>query len=145
MLIHTGTKPITAKEMLAAYKGQSVVEKRFPFLKDPAWADVFFAKFPRRVEALGYVLLLALLLWSVWERRVRANLAASGEPAVVDTTGMPKKNPTATVCRHIMASLKLSRRDEKSPWELLAPLTTEQRRVARFSTALAESTGKKPP
>ena len=32
VLVHTGTTPMTAREMLAAYKEQSVVEKRFPFL-----------------------------------------------------------------------------------------------------------------
>ena len=140
VLVHTGATPLTAREMLAAYKGQSVVEKRFPFLKDPAWADVFFAKHPRRVETIGYVLLFALLLWSVWERRVRANLAASGEPPLVDTTGMAKKHPTAKVCRHILADLKLSRRrtgDGFGDWELTAPLAPEQRRVARFSVAIS--------
>lgn len=139
VLVHTGDAPLNAREMLAAYKGQNVVEKRFPFLKDPAWADVFFAKHPRRVETIGYVLLFALLLWSVWERRVRANLVASGEGPLVDTTGMAKKSPTAKVCRHILAGLKLSRRrvgEGFGEWELSAPLALEQRRVARFSVAI---------
>lgn len=139
VLVHTGEAPLTAREMLAAYKGQSVVEKRFPFLKDPAWADVFFAKHPRRVETIGYVLLFALLLWSVWERRIRANVTASGEVPLVDTTGMPKKNPTAKVCRHILADIKLSRRrigESFGDWELTAPLAAEQRRVVRFSVAI---------
>jgi hypothetical protein len=108
-------------------------------LKDPAWADVFFAKHPRRVETIGYVLLFALLLWSVWERRVRANLVASGETALVDTTGMAKKHPTAKVCRHILHDLKLARRrigEGYGEWELTAPLAPEQRRVARFSVAI---------
>jgi transposase len=146
VLVHTGTAPITAREMLAAYKGQSVVEKRFPFLKDPAWADVFFAKYPRRVETLGYVLLLALLVWSVWERRVRSNLTASGEPPLVDTTGMKKKNPTATVCRHILAGIKLVRLSAEgafTPWKLAAQLTPEQRRVVRFSAAVGHATRQK--
>jgi transposase len=136
VLVHTGTTSLQPKEMLAAYKGQIVVEKRFPFLKDPAWAEVFFIKTPHRLEALGYVLLLALLVWCVWERRVRANLKASGEPPLIDTTKMPKKNPTAMVCRHIMASVKLMRRltdDGSAPWKLVRALTAEQRRVVRFS------------
>ena len=140
VLVHTGEKPLTAREMMAAYKGQIVVEKRFPFLKDPAWADVFFAKHPRRVETTGYVLLFALLIWSVWERRVRANHAASGESPIVDTTGMAKKHPTAKVCRHILAGLKLARRrvgEGFGDWELASPLMPEQRRVARFSAAIS--------
>jgi len=133
VLVDTGTEPLGPKEMLASYKGQIVVETRFPFLKDPAWAEVFFIKTPHRLEALGYVLLLALLVWSVWERRVRRNLEASKEPALKDTTGIPKKRPTAKVCRHIMASLKLVRRRPEGPWGLGSPLTAEQRRVVRFS------------
>lgn len=136
VLVHTGTTSLGPKEMLAAYKGQIVVETRFPFLKDPAWAEVFFIKAPHRLEALGYVLLLALLVWCVWERRVRANLKASGEPPLIDTTKMSKKNPTAKVCRHIMASVKLMRRvtdDGSGQWRLARALTAEQKRVVRFS------------
>ena len=138
VLVHTGTEPITPRDLMAAYKGQVVVEKRFPFLKDPAWAEVFFLKTPHRVEALGYVLLLALLLWSVWERRIRANLKHSGEKPLVDTTGMKKSNPTAAVCRHILDGIRVMRLrdgDTYTPWQLAAPLTAEQQRVARFSRA----------
>jgi hypothetical protein len=113
-----------------------VVEKRFPFLKDTAWADVFFIKTPSRLEALGYVILIALLLWSIWERRVRQNLEASREPPVRDTTGMPKKRPTAMVCRHILEGIKilrLRRGRDVSPWQLASPLNPEQQRVLRFS------------
>lgn len=140
VLVHTGTEPISARDMMSAYKGQVVVEKRFPFLKDPAWAEVFFLKTPHRVEALGHVLLLALLLWSVWERRVRANLKHSGEKPLVDTTGMKKANPTAAVCRHILGGIKVMRLrdgDTYTPWQLASPLNAEQQRVVRFSRAPA--------
>jgi transposase len=139
VLVHTGEVPITAKEMMAAYKGQSVVETRFPFLKDPAWADVFFIKTPHRLEALGYVLMLALLLWCVWERRVRKNLHASDVNHIKDTTGMTKVNPTAKVCRHVLANLKLMRLKQNgtyTAWQLTAPASDEQRQVMRFSQSL---------
>jgi transposase len=136
VLVHTGTAPLTARAMLEAYKGQSVVETRFPFLKDPSWAEVFFAKSAARVETIGYVLLFALLLWSVWERRVRANLAASGEGPLIDTTGMKKERPTAMVCWHVMSAMRLVRRwvnGEPQEWRLLGPPTLQQERVMRFS------------
>lgn len=138
VLVHTGSEPITAKELLGIYKGQSVVEARFPFLKDPSWADVFFVKTPHRVEALGYVLLLSLLLWSVWERRVRLNLAASGERPIVDVTGVKKPRPTAMVCVHVLRGIKVMRAwqgDDWSPWQLVSALKPEQQRVMRFSQA----------
>ena len=148
VLAHTGTNSLGPKEMLAAYKEQIVVETRFPFLKDPAWAEVFFIKTPHRLEALGYVLLLALLVWCVWERRVRANLKASGESPLIDTTKMPKKNPTAMVCRHIMARVKLTRQrteDDSAPWQLAGALTAEQLRVVRFSATPPGSRPEKKP
>lgn len=136
VILHTGKEPITAHELLRTYKDQSVVETRFPFLKDPAWADVFFIKTPHRLEALGYVILIALLLWSVWQRRVRDNLTASKEAPLRDTTGMKKKRPTATVCRHILRGIKIVRArcgERVSPWRLARLLNAEQLRVLRFT------------
>ena len=56
---------------MAAYNGQVHVERRFPFLKDPLFVDALFVKKPERLEALGYVLLGACLLYSLAERRLR--------------------------------------------------------------------------
>jgi transposase len=136
VLLHTGTAKLGLKELLQKYKGQAVVETRFPFLKDPLLADMFFVKKPGRVEALGYVMMMALLLWSVWQRRVRTELKASGEKPLVDVTKMKKPNPTAMVCVYIMAGIKVVRfwnGGQASAWRLAAPLEPEQERVVRFS------------
>jgi len=141
VLLHSGDDVISAHDLLRVYKDQSVVETRFPFLKDAAWADVFFIKTPHRLEALGYVILIALLLWSLWERRVRKNLEASKEPPLRDTTGMKKKRPTATVCRHVLQNIKIIRirkGDRISPWRLVAPPNDEQMRVLRFSAPASD-------
>ena len=42
--------------------GQTSVEQRFHCLKDPAFVDVVFVNKPVRIEALGYVMLLALFV-----------------------------------------------------------------------------------
>ena len=136
VLVHSGSKPKTAKEILGIYKGQMVAEKRFPFLKDDAMCDVFFVKNTKRLEALGYVMMLALLLWCVWEARVRRNLAASGEGPLVDVTRMKKGNPTAAVCSSIMGKVRVARVrtvEGVGPWQLVGRLTYEQTRVIRFS------------
>lgn len=62
---------LSAAELLAEYKGQVHVERHFHFLKDPLFVDALFVKKPERVEALGYVLLGACLLYSLAERRLR--------------------------------------------------------------------------
>jgi transposase len=67
-----------AGDVLQAYKEQHGMEQNFGFLKDPLIVNSLFLKKPERIEALGLVLLLALLLWRVLERSMRVH---------VDTTG----------------------------------------------------------
>lgn len=62
---------LSAADLLREYKGQVHVERHFHFLKDPLFVDALFVKKPERVEALGYVLLMACLLYSLVERRAR--------------------------------------------------------------------------
>jgi hypothetical protein len=50
------------------------------FLKDPVIVNSLFLKKPERIEALGFVLFLALLIWRVMERAMRT---------YVDTTSTP--------------------------------------------------------
>jgi len=60
-----------AGEVLRVYKEQHGVEQNFAFLKDPVIVNSLFLKKPERMEALGLVLLLALLLWRLGERALR--------------------------------------------------------------------------
>jgi transposase len=84
----------SAGEVLRAYKAQHGVEQNFAFLKDPLMVNSLFLKKPERIEALGLVLLLALLLWRLMERQMRAHVERTGRPL----TGWDKKpteRPTA--------------------------------------------------
>ena len=67
-------------ELLKIYKDQPKIERRFKFLKDPYYVGATLFKKPERIEAFNYVLLLALLLYSLLERRVRQSLLADKEP-----------------------------------------------------------------
>lgn len=62
---------LSAAQLLREYKGQVHVERHFHFVKDPLFVDALFVKKPERVEALSYVLLIACLLYSLLERRLR--------------------------------------------------------------------------
>jgi transposase len=142
VIVNTAAHDLGCRKLLELYKGQSAAEMRFPFLKSPEWADVFFVKHPERVEALGYVFMIGLLVWSLWERRVRSNLRDSGEPPIKDTTGFKKANPTAAVCVHVMRGLKLirlRRGEDTGEWQLAEPLSEEQARVVRFSATTPRS------
>ena len=84
----------SAKEVLRAYKEQHGVEQNFAFLKDPLIVNSLFLKKPERIEALGLVLLLALLLWRLVERALRVHVETTGSTL----TGWDKKatqKPTA--------------------------------------------------
>jgi transposase len=72
-----GASSISARGLLTIYKDQHTVENNFAFLKDPVFVNALFLKSPRRIEALGLVLILALLIWRLMERTMRLNLAAT--------------------------------------------------------------------
>ncbi|PIQ44419.1 MAG: transposase [Deltaproteobacteria bacterium CG12_big_fil_rev_8_21_14_0_65_43_10] len=61
----------TALEILKTYKEQDGIERNFGFLKDPLIANDIFLKKPHRIEAMGLVFILALLLWRLMERNMR--------------------------------------------------------------------------
>ena len=84
----------SAEEVLRAYKEQHGVEQNFAFLKDPVIVNSLFLKKPERIEALGLILLLALLIWRLVERALRVHVETTGRTL----TGWDKKatlKPTA--------------------------------------------------
>jgi transposase len=83
----TGEMAHSAKEVLGAYKTQHGVAQHFAFLKDPLIVNGLFLKKPERIEALGRVLVLALLLWRLMERALRVPVETTGN----SLTGWDKK------------------------------------------------------
>ena len=74
-----GAMAHSAAEVLRAYKEQHGVEQNFAFLKDPVIVNSLFLKKPERIEALGLVLLLALLIWRLMERSLRTHVETTGD------------------------------------------------------------------
>ena len=70
----------SAREILSVYKEQHGTEQNYGFLKDPVIVNSLFLKKPERIEALGLVLLLSLLLWRLMERQMRAHVESTGMP-----------------------------------------------------------------
>ena len=69
--------------ILLEYKHQISVENRFRFLKNPVYFGPMYLKNKQRLQALGYVFILALLLASYLEYRVRENLRKNGEAVLL--------------------------------------------------------------
>ena len=81
-------------EVIAAYKGQSHVEGGFRFLKDPLFfVSSLFVKKPSRIEGLLMVMTLALLVYSVAQRRLRKQLAKH-HGTVPNQINQPTTSPT---------------------------------------------------
>jgi transposase len=70
----------SARDILTGYKDQHGTEQNYGFLKDPVIVNSLFLKKPERIEALGLILLLALLLWRVMERAMRTHVATTNTP-----------------------------------------------------------------
>jgi len=63
-------------EMLKRYKEQQNVERGFAFLKDPLFfADSIFLKSPQRIETMSMLMGLCLMVYSLGQREVRAQLS----------------------------------------------------------------------
>ena len=81
-------------EMIAAYKAQSRVEGGFRFLKDPLFfVSSLFVKKPTRIQGLLMVMTLALLVYSVAQRRLRQALARQNE-SLPNQINQPTQRPT---------------------------------------------------
>lgn len=76
----TDKEEFTDQEVLEEYKNQTKVETHFATLKDPKKVGPVYLENPERVEALGYVFLLALLVYSMIQYRVRESLKDEEEP-----------------------------------------------------------------
>ena len=85
---------LTDEEIFAGYKGQSAVEQGFRFLKDPMFfVSSLFVKKPSRIQGLLMVMTLALLVYSVAQRRMRKQLESQRE-TVENQIGQPTERPT---------------------------------------------------
>lgn len=87
-------KTYPAQRLLKEYKAQQQVERGFRFLKDPLFfTSSVFVKKPQRVEALALVMALTLLVYSLGQRKLRAQLAQAND-TVLDQKQRPTANPT---------------------------------------------------
>jgi transposase len=118
----------SAGEVLRAYKAQHGVEQNFAFLKDPVIVNSLFLKKPERMEALGFILLLALLLWRLMERTLRLHVETTGNTL----PGWDKKEtqkPTAFMMLTKFAAVMVIKVGDQR--QLAHPLSTVQQHYLR--------------
>lgn len=126
-------KTIDAEEILRLYKGQIQVEMNFSFLKDPYFVDEIYLKKPARVEVLGYIFLLALLVYKVFQRRIRQHvteknpLIGAGKRKLIHPTGQAIFQ-LFTYLQVIVFTLP----DGTKQRQFSKPLTYEQQKVLTY-------------
>ncbi|MDI9422298.1 MAG: IS1634 family transposase [Bacillota bacterium] len=91
-------------DVLKEYKKQINVEVRFRFLKDPMFVNAIYLKTPRRVEALGYVILLAVMIASLLELRIR-NALKRDKTTISAGSRKKVQRPTARLLLNMLNSI----------------------------------------
>lgn len=86
---------MTDTEILKAYKGQSAVETNFKWAKNPAAVAPIFLKDPRRIAVLGFVYLVALMVYTLMQRQIRQSLKRA-QKSIPGNKGLTD-NPTGRV------------------------------------------------
>jgi len=97
-------------------------------LKDSLIVNSVFRKKPERIEALGLVLLLALLLWRLVEHTLRVHMETTGN----SLTGWDKKatqKPTAFMMMPKLAGVIVLKVEDQR--QLIHPLSTIQQHYLR--------------
>jgi transposase len=84
----------TGPDLLSRYKEQYGIEKNFGFLKDPVIVNSIFLKKNERIEVLGMVLLISLLIWRLMERTMRRHIEQTNQ-TITGWDNRQTKRPTS--------------------------------------------------
>ncbi|MFN2502927.1 MAG: IS1634 family transposase, partial [Acidimicrobiales bacterium] len=116
---------VPAGEVLARYKGQEVVERRYGNFKGPLAVAPVFLKSNRRIEALLSVICLALLIFCLLEREARRAIAP--EQKIAGLGGYRDARPTGRNLLDAFAELRLIPATANSPPIVPAPTGLQAR------------------
>ncbi len=96
-----------ATQVLLHYKGQEAVERRYSAFKGPLAVAAIYLKNNRRITAMITVICLALLIFSLIERQVRAALRAQGRTTVAGLYAGRPAIPTTRLILQALAGMRL--------------------------------------
>jgi len=114
----------TATDLLTQYKEQYGIEKNFGFLKDPVIVNSIFLKKNERIEVLGMVLLIALLIWRLMERTMRKHVEGENR-TITGWDNRQTKRPTSfMMTTKFINTLVLTMGNQR---KLARPLRNEQK------------------
>jgi transposase len=109
--------------LLALYKNQSGIEQNFGFLKDPVIVNAIFLKKPKRIEVLGLILVIALLIWRLMESCMRQHLERT-QSEISGWKNRPTKRPTSFMMTTKFLSILVAKSGNQR--QLVRPLKSVQ-------------------
>ncbi len=115
---------LDSRGLLKTYKGQYGIESDFVFLKDPMIVNDLFLKKSERIEALGMILVLALMIYRLMERQMRMYLAEE-KTLLPGWAKRPTDRPTGFMVSTVFLEILVGK-DHKGKSCLLRPLKERQ-------------------
>jgi transposase len=130
---NTRAEQLSDTEVIAGYKAQANVEGGFRFLKDPLFfVSSLFVKKPCRIQGLLMVMTLALLVYSVAQRRLRQELAHQNE-TIPNQINQPTSRPTLRWVFQVLEGIERVRvRVEGKVEEFITGLNEVKIKILRF-------------
>jgi transposase len=125
LLTNLDAAQLDAAGVLIRYKGQEVVERRYSAFKGPLAVAPMFLKTNRRIAALITVICLALLIFCLIERAVRAAIAP--EVRMAGLVPGQKAKPTGRLVLQALAGLRLVPASAGHPATIPQPTPTQAR------------------
>ena len=113
----------SACELLRLYKDQDGIERNFSFLKDPVIVNSIFLKKANRIEVLGLVLLISLLIWRLMEHCMRRYITKTGNE-ITGWKNKPTTKPTSFMMTTKFLSILVLKVEHQR--QLARPLNTVQ-------------------
>jgi transposase len=101
-----GEVSLDSTGVLRTYKGQYSIESDFAFLKDPLIVNDLFLKTPSRIDALGMILIIALMIWRIIERSMRLYLDQT-QSMVSGWDNKPTNKPTSYMVTRVFFGIQV--------------------------------------
>jgi transposase len=101
-----GEVSLDSAGVLRTYKGQYSIESDFAFLKDPLVVNDLFLKTPSRIDALGMILIIALMVWRIIERSMRLYLEQT-QTTVPGWDNKPTDKPTSYMLTRVFFGIQV--------------------------------------
>lgn len=113
------SQELSDDSMLREYKAQQSCERGFGFLKDPLFfADSIFLKSPERIESMGMIMGLCLLVYTLAQRQIR-NALKESKSTIKNQLGKATNSPSLRwifQCFHCIHLITLNQEEHISNW-----------------------------